>query len=190
MKDFFSSKLNIFLSVLLLAIISVCVWFAFTLFGNPFDKSIVAVNFSGMNKTEVEKWIDDNKLDKSKYNYSFQYDDVIEQNYVVYQSVKEGEKINDSLTIVYSNGKDPSGAKDVASEIKNMSADEARKWFLVNEYTNVSFLYETSDVQEFGKLISVNPSNATKSDNITVTYSEADDKTIYTLSTPINNSDF
>ena len=171
MKDFFSSKLNIFLSVLLLAIISVCVWFAFTLFGNPFDKSIIAVNFSGMNKTEVEKWIDDNKLDKSKYNYSFQYDDVIEQNYVVYQSVKEGEKINDSLTIVYSNGKDPSGAKDVASEIKNMSADEARKWFLVNEYTNVSFLYETSDVQEFGKLISVNPSNATKSDNITVTYS-------------------
>lgn len=171
MKDFFSSKLNIFLSVLLLAIISVCVWFAFTLFGNPFDKSIVAVNFSGMNKTEVEKWIDDNKLDKSKYNYSFQYDEVIEQNYVVYQSVKEGEKINDSLTIVYSNGKDPSGAKDVASEIKNMSADEARKWFLVNEYTNVSFLYETSDVQEFGKLISVNPSNATKNDNITVTYS-------------------
>ena len=171
MKDFFSSKLNIFLSVLLLAIISVCVWFAFTLFGNPFDKSIIAVNFSGMNKTEVEKWIDDNKLDKSKYNYSFQYDDVIEQNYVVYQSVKVGEKINDSLTIVYSNGKDPSGAKDVASEIKNMSADEARKWFLVNEYTNVSFLYETSDVQEFGKLISVNPSNATKSDNITVTYS-------------------
>ena len=171
MKDFFSSKLNIFLSVLLLAIISVCVWFAFTLFGNPFDKSIVAVNFSGMNKTEVEKWIDDNKLDKSKYNYSFQYDEVIEQNYVVYQSVKEGEKINDSLTIVYSNGKDPSGAKDVASEIKNMSADEARKWFLVNEYTNVSFLYQISDVQEFGKLISVNPSNATKSDNITVTYS-------------------
>ncbi len=171
MKDFFSSKLNIFLSVLLLAIISVCVWFAFTLFGNPFDKSIVAVNFSGMNKTEVEKWIDDNKLDKSKYSYSFQYDEVIEQNYVVYQSVKEGEKINDSLTIVYSNGKDPSGAKDVASEIKNMSADEARKWFLVNEYANVSFLYEISDVQEFGKLISVNPSNATKSDNITVTYS-------------------
>lgn len=171
MKDFFSSKLNIFLSVLLLAIICVCVWFAFTLFGNPFDKSIIAVNFSGMNKTEVEKWIDDNKLDKSKYNYSFQYDEVIEQNYVVYQSVKEGEKINDSLTIVYSNGKDPSGAKDVASEIKNMSADEARKWFLVNEYTNVSFLYEISDVQEFGKLISVNPSNATKSDNITVTYS-------------------
>lgn len=171
MKDFFSSKLNIFLSVLLLAIIGVCVWFAFTLFGNPFDKSIVAVNFSGMNKTEVEKWIDDNKLDKSKYSYSFQYDEVIEQNYVVYQSVKEGEKINDSLTIVYSNGKDPSGAKDVASEIKNMSADEARKWFLANEYTNVSFLYEISDVQEFGKLISVNPSNATKSDNITVTYS-------------------
>lgn len=171
MKDFFSSKLNIFLSVLLLAIICVCVWFAFTLFGNPFDKSIVAVNFSGMNKTEVEKWIDDNKLDKSKYSYSFQYDEVIEQNYVVYQSVKEGEKINDSLTIVYSNGKDPSGAKDVASEIKNMSADEARKWFLANEYTNVSFLYEISDVQEFGKLISVNPSNATKSDNITVTYS-------------------
>ena len=42
---------------------------------------------------------------------------------------------------------------------------------MVNEYTNVSFLYEISDVQEFGKLISVNPSNATKSDNITVTYS-------------------
>ena len=171
MKDFFSNKLNIFLTFLLLAIVGVCVWFALTLFGNPFDKSIVAINFSGMNKTEVEKWIEDNKLDKSKYNYSFQYDEVVEQNYVVYQSVKEGEKINDSLTIVYSNGKDPNGSKDVATEIKNMSADEARKWFLVNEYSNVNFLYEVSDIHEFGKLISVNPSNATKTENITVTYS-------------------
>ncbi len=171
MKEFFSNKLNIFLTFLLLAIVGVCVWFAFTLFGNPFDKSIVAANFSGMNKTKVEQWIADNKLDETKYNYSFQYDETIEQNYVVYQSVKEGEVIKDSLTIVYSNGKDPNATVDVTNEINNMSADEARNWFAVNGYTNVNFLYETNDTFEFGKLINVNPSSATKSEAITVTYS-------------------
>ena len=171
MKDFFSNKLNIFLTFLLLAIVGVCVWFAFTLFGNPFDKSIVAANFSGMNKSEVEQWIADNKLDETKYNYSFQYDETIEQNYVVYQSVKEGEVIKDSLTIVYSNGKDPNAVVDVTNEINNMSADEARNWFAANGYTNVNFLYETSDTFEFGKFINVNPSSATKSEVITVTYS-------------------
>ena len=67
--------------------------------------------------SDVEQWIADNKLDETKYNYSFQYDETIEQNYVVYQSVKEGEVIKDSLTIVYSNGKDPNATVDVIVEM-------------------------------------------------------------------------
>lgn len=171
MKRFFSSKLNVFLTILLIAVIGVAVWFGFTMFGNPFSKTINAIDFSKMNKTEVEKWVADSGLSADKFNYSYQYDDVVEKDYVVYQSVKEGEAISDKLTIIYSNGKDPSGTVDIANQVKNMSYSDAKKWFIQNEYTNVTYTFETSDTYEFGKIISVTPSSATKSDAITVTVS-------------------
>ncbi len=171
MKRFFSNKLNILLTVLLIIVIGVAVWFSFNVFGNPFSKSVNAINFSGMNKTEVEKWISDNKLADGMYNYSYQYDEIIQQDYVVYQSVKEGDTISDKLTIIYSSGKDPNGTTDVANQVKNMSYSDARNWFIQNEYTNVTYTFETSETYEYGKIISVTPSNATKSDAITVTVS-------------------
>ena len=171
MKRFFSSKLNIFLTVLLIAVIGVAVWLGFNVFGNPFSKTVNAINFSGMNKTEVEKWVSNSGLSADKYNYSYQYDESIQQDYVVYQSVKEGEAISDSLTIIYSSGKDPNGAVDIANQVKNMSYSDARNWFIQNEYTNVTYAFETSETYEFGKIISITPSNATKSEAITVTVS-------------------
>ncbi len=171
MKRFFSSKLNIFLTVLLIVVIGVAVWFGFNVFGNPFSKSVNAINFSGMNKTEVEKWVSDSGLSSDKYNYSYQYDESIEQDYVVYQSVKEGETITDQLTIIYSSGKDPNGTTDIANQVKNMSYNDARNWFIQNEYTNVTYAFETSETYELGKIISVTPSNATKNEAITVTVS-------------------
>ncbi len=171
MKRFFSNKLNIFLTVLLIIVIGVAIWFGFSVFGNPFNKTVNAINFSGMNKTEVEKWISDNKLASGKYNYSYQYDETIEYDYVVYQSVKEGDVISDSLTIIYSSGKDPNGTADIANEVKNMSYSDARNWFIQNEYTNVTYTFETNDTYEYGKIISITPASATKTDAITVTIS-------------------
>ena len=171
MKRFFSSKLNIFLTVLLVVVIGVAVWFGFNVFGNPFSKTVNAINFSGMNKTEVEKWVSDSGLSADKYNYSYQYDESIQQDYVVYQSVKEGEAISDSLTIIYSSGKDPNGTVDIANQIKNMSYNDARNWFIQNEYTNVTYTFEISETYELGKIISATPSNATKNEAITVTVS-------------------
>lgn len=171
MKRFFENKLNVILSIVLVAVIGLGVWAGFTFFGNPFDKSVTAIDFSTMNKTEVEKWISDNGLDNSVYNYSYQYDETVEKDYVVYQSVKEGDTITNSLTIVYSNGKDPNGTTDIANAIKNMSYEDIKQWFILNEYTNVTYVFETSDTYEFGQVISVNPSNATRNDAITVTLS-------------------
>lgn len=171
MKRFFENKLNVILSVVLVAVIGLGVWAGFTFFGNPFDKSVTAIDFSTMNKTEVEKWISDNGLDNSVYNYSYQYDETVEKDYVVYQSVKEGDTITNSLTIVYSNGQDPNGTTDIANAIKNMSYEDIKQWFILNEYTNVTYVFETSDTYEFGQVISVNPSNATRNDAITVTLS-------------------
>ncbi len=171
MKRFFENKINIVLCIVLIAVIGLAVWLGFNYFGNPFDKTITAIDFSTMNKTEVEKWISDNGLDSSVYNYSYSYDETVEQDYVIYQSVKSGEPITNTFTIIYSNGKDPNGTSDIANAIKNMSFEDIKKWFILNEYTNVSYVFETSDTYEFGQVISVNPSNATKSDAITVTLS-------------------
>ncbi len=171
MKRFFENKMNVILCIVLIGVIGLGIWLGLNVFGNPFDKTITAVDFSTMNKTEVEKWISDNGLDASKYNYSYQYDESIEKEYVVYQSVKSGDPISNTLTIIYSNGKDPNGTSDIANAIKNMSFEDIKKWFILNEYTNVSYVFETSDTYEFGQVISVNPSNATKSDAIVVTLS-------------------
>ena len=171
MKRFFENKLNVILCIVLIGVIGVGVWFCLNVFGNPFDKSITAINFSNMNKTDVEKWVSEKGLDNGVYSYSYTYNDEIEKDYVTYQSVKEGDTIGTSLVIVYSDGKDPNGSTDIANKIKNMSYDDIKQWFILNEYTNVTYVFETSDTYEFGQLISVNPSNATKNDAITVTLS-------------------
>ena len=62
MKRFFSSKLNVCLTILLIIVVGVAVWLGFSTFGNPFSKDVNAINFVGMSKIEVEKWVEENDL--------------------------------------------------------------------------------------------------------------------------------
>ena len=182
MKRFFSNKINIFVTIILVLTIGVATFFALNYFG-VIGKEIIAVDFSGMNKTEVDAWVKEEGLDENSYNYSYAYDETIEKDYVVYQSVKAGEAISNGLTIVYSNGKDPNGSVDIESIIKNMSYGDIKQWFISNEYSNVSYTFETNENFEFGKVIDVTPATATKSDAITVVISYG--KNIEDISTTV-----
>ena len=170
MKRFFSSKLNVCLTILLIIVVGVAIWLGFSTFGNPFSKDVDAIDFVGMSKIEVEKWVEENDLSDA-YNSSYQYDETVEKDIVVYQSVKEGAVIGDKLTIVYSQGKDPSSTVDLGENLKNKTYKEAKEWFSQNEYSNVIYKFETNENIEFGKLISVTPNSATKTDTIEVVVS-------------------
>lgn len=115
MKNFFSNKLNVILSITLVVILATCATLAVALFGNPFSHEIIAKDFSGMSKTEVEQWVKENEVN-GIYSYTYQYDDNIEKDKVVYQSVKADGVVKDSLTFIYSKGKEP--VKEDTVEIK------------------------------------------------------------------------
>ena len=170
MKRFFSSKLNVCLTILLIIVVGVAIWLGFSTFGNPFSKDVDAIDFVGMSKIEVEKWVEENDL-LDAYNSSYQYDETVEKDIVVYQSVKDGAVVGDKLTIVYSQGKDPSSTVDLGENLKGKTYKEAKEWFSQNEYSNVIYKFETNENIEFGKLISVTPTSAAKTDTIEVVVS-------------------
>ena len=184
MKRFFSSKLNVCLTILLIIVVGVAIWLGFSTFGNPFSKDVNAINFVGMNKIEVEKWVEENDLLEA-YNSSYQYDETVEKDIVVYQSVKEGAVIGDKLTIVYSQGKDPSSTVDLGENLKGKTYKEAKEWFSQNEYSNVIYKFETNENIGFGKLISVTPTSAAKTDTIEVVVSYG--KSIEEITTTVPN---
>ena len=184
MKRFFSSKLNVCLTILLIIVVGVAVWLGFSTFGNPFSKDVNAINFVGMSKIEVEKWVEENDL-LDAYNSSYQYDETVEKDIVVYQSVKEGAVIGDKLTIVYSQGKDPNNTVDLGETLKDKTYKETKEWFSQNEYSNVIYKFETNENIEFGKLISVTPISAAKTDTIEVVVSYG--KSIEEITTTVPN---
>lgn len=106
MKNFFSNKLNVILSITLVVVLATCATLAIVLFGNPFSHEIIAKDFSGMSKAEVEQWVKENEVN-GIYSYTYQYDDKVEKDRVVYQSVKADGVVKDSLTFIYSKGKEP-----------------------------------------------------------------------------------
>ena len=168
MRRFFSNKLNIFLSIIFVAIVAIAAVFALKYFGIGFSKDIIAIDFSTYNKEQVEAWIKDSGLKEDKYSYSYAYDDNVLNDYVIYQSVKEGDVINDKLTIIYSKGKDESGEIELIKISTGTTVEEVETWLKKNEFSNVTYLYETNDTHEFGTVISISPTKALKTGEITV----------------------
>lgn len=175
MKNFFSNKLNVFLSILLVAVLGLAVYLVMSIMGISFSKSVTAIDFTGYSKSQVEQWVSENKLKDGVYSYTYEYSSDVEKDYVIYQSVKADDKITDSLIMIYSNGADPNGEVKLPSLTGATSEEEIESWLNQNEFTNVTYLYEVSDTHEFGSVISISPSQAKKSDAITVTVSLGED---------------
>lgn len=171
MKDFFSNKLNIVLSIILVGVLGLAVYFVLAITGFSFSNKVVAIDFTNYSKAQVEQWVSENKLKDGVYTYTYEYSDDIEKDYVIYQSVKEGDVISDSLIMIYSNGQDPSGEIELPDLNVGTTEEEIEAWLNTNEFSNVTWNYETSETHEFGNVISISPSKAKKTDNVTVTVS-------------------
>lgn len=172
MKDFFKNKLNIALSIVVLVIVGLAIFLLLNVFGVSFSKSIEAIDFSTYNKTQVEEWVKENKLKDGVYSFTYEYNDTIEKDYVIYQSVKAGDKITDVLSIIYSNGKDPSGKIDMPTITSSTTEEEVESFLNTNGFTNIIYVYQTSDTVAFGNVISINPTSASQEETVTVTVSQ------------------
>ena len=156
MKKFFSNTLNIVLTISLVAVLACATILAFNLLGIGKGKEVIAQDLTGKTVTEVQEWISSSKLSEDKYSFIYEYDDVIPENVLIYQSVKEGDVIKDNISFVFSKGMDPEKIVKNKITVPDFSAfteEEIRNWGDVNKVTmNIDYVY--SDTVAKGSLIS------------------------------------
>lgn len=86
---------------------------------------VVVVNFSTMEKKDIQQWCDANKI---VCGITEEYSATVEKGAFISQSVKENEKIyqGDKITVSYSLGKEPSiGQKNALAKAKSYLAYSA-----------------------------------------------------------------
>lgn len=107
--------------------------------------------------TEVETWIEENKIPEELYQISYEFDEDIEKDHVVSQNLKVEEYITKDtpLKLVISNGPDPEKEIELI-DFKDKTEDEIKKWFEDNRFTDVTFEYVVSEEVEKGKFVKIN----------------------------------
>lgn len=162
---FFKNKLNVFLVVVLTSLVVVAVVLGIKFFNKPVT---TVVDFSNMSESEIIAWASDNGF-TDKVEIKHEFDEEIEKGKVIYQSIKPGEEIGDSLIIIISDGKDETGLIEIPKD-KLSTYDDALNWFNDNKFTNVKYISDDSSELDDGKIISIDPLKAKPDDQITVKY--------------------
>ncbi|MGN1405716.1 MAG: PASTA domain-containing protein, partial [Erysipelotrichaceae bacterium] len=160
--NFFKSKLNVILLIILLALLGIGGFFGYKMFIKP---DVAAINFSDMSSDEITAWFNDNKL-SDKLVIEEDYDDTVAEGRVIYQSVKEGDPIKNKVTVIISKGKDPNS--NFTIPVENQTYDSIKLWFSEHGFSNVSYTYTDSAETESGRVLSVNPSSARPEEAVTV----------------------
>ncbi|NLC96133.1 MAG: PASTA domain-containing protein [Erysipelotrichaceae bacterium] len=120
------------------------------------NKKIVVPDFSDKTIDDVETWISENKLEESAYDYIYEYNEEIEDDYIISQSINPGEALKDEkLIITVSDGKDPDYIV-LIPDFNNKTHVEIEEWFIENLFTNYEFEYVQSDTIEKEKFVSLN----------------------------------
>lgn len=164
MKNFFSNKLNIFLIVLLVVLLGAGGFFAYNLYIK--EPEVKAIDFTTMTETEIIAWANKNKV-ADKIEFKHEYDSTVKQGYVIYQSIKEGDVIEDKVMIIISDGEDKAGKIDIpVSNFK--TKDEIEAWFKDNSFINVTYEFVKDDTKTDFEIISVEPTSAKSDDQVIV----------------------
>lgn len=124
-------------AVLLIATIAISVFY----FLVPV-KQIEVIDFSGMNKSEVETWVLENELTEEQVLFAYEFNEVTEKDVVLNQSIEAGELLNkdDILTITLSDGPDL-GLIVTIPDFTGQKHDEIDAWFKENKFTDVTYEY-------------------------------------------------
>ena len=172
MKDFFKSKTNIILLTVLIILIVIAGFLAYSMFG---PQDVLAINFSNLTENEVIEWKQSNDLSDEMVKIRYEYSEEVEEGQVSYQSVKEGESISGGITIVISLGYNPDLEVALPS-IDNMTKATMKEWLDENKFSNYSFEYVLDEENEIDKVIKLNvEGKAKRSDEIIVTISAGND---------------
>lgn len=127
------------------------------------DKGVKVDDFVGKEKKVVETWRKENDIEKDHIKYTYTYDEKLDEDFVIKQSIKGGEtmKPEDTLVIQVSDGADPT-KKFALPDFTGKQEDEIQDWFKEHKFSNVVYTYEVSDEVESGGFISMDPEAGTE----------------------------
>lgn len=171
-----TKKLIITLIVVLLALIGVCIYYFYGMEGSiGGEKPIEMKDFINHPLEDVKAWQQQNKIDDSQLEITYEYDDVVEQDIVMSQSIEPNIPFTkkDVVKFVCSAGMDPNQSL-IIPDFVDKDADDATAWFASNNLFNVNYLYEENENVEKGIVLSIDPSAGTEinqDDKITITVS-------------------
>ena len=160
---FFRNKLNIVLTLVLLILIGIGVVLGIKFFSKP---AIKVIDFTNMYEDEVVAWSIENEVQDS-FEYKHEYDEQVEAGKVIYQSLKEGETIEENVLIIVSDGPDKTNYIQIPVDtLKTQESFDA--WALDKGLNNIKYEYiDDSDLDE-GSIISIDPSELKAEDLVTV----------------------
>ena len=144
-------KINIILITILIILLGGVGFLGFTLF-----KEMNTVKVPDLNKAtlaEVNEWCGSLKENSCKIDY--EYSDTVEKDIVIYQSIKEGEKVDGTINFTVSLGKKP--VIEIPSNLLNMKKSEIENWASTNGLTAVTYVVESSDNVIEGNVIRIEP---------------------------------
>ncbi len=163
MKTFIANKINLILSFLLVAMLGVTGFFAYTLIRS--SSKVIVPDFLGKNKEEALEWC--GQLD-TKYSCEFVYEpsSSVEKGHIFQQSLNSGSVLKDKIVIRVSSEL----VKPIElPQIKDAKKEDIEKWKNDNGIANLTFKEENSDTVAKGNVIRIEPTeNISKDTPVTV----------------------
>lgn len=106
------------------------------------EKKIEIPDFLNKTKLEVETWMFDNDLTEERVTLTYEYNETIEKDSVVSQSIVAGEKLkkDELLSITLSNGFDPELVVTLP-DFTGMTFENINQWFIDNKFSDVTYEY-------------------------------------------------
>lgn len=191
MKTFFENKINILL-VIILSVSLVGIGYLGYRYFFVKEDTIIVPDFKDKSVDEVISWCNDNGLTDACV-ITYENDDEIDKDNVVYQSIKADEKFVDKISFVISKGKVEKKEDETIEVIKledDTTKENVEKWVKDNELTNVEYIQEKTDDYDKGVVFKIEPITIkSKDDEIKVFISlgkkddvdEEDDDTDYII---------
>ena len=138
--------------------------------GKPTEQGVKLIDFTGLDKIEVEDWINKNSVDRNQVYYAWEYSETVQQGRVIRQSIPAGTDLGQStVTVTLSNGPDPE-TEITLIDFTGMSAEDIQKWFMNEHFQHVSVEYVYDPTLAPGTFIGTNAVNgkALRTDPIVV----------------------
>ena len=118
-------------------------------------KDIIVDDFSTKTIAEVMQWQKDNNIDDDLIIIAKEYSETYTKDTIISQSLIEGDILDTPIKIVISKGFDPNKKINMI-DFNGLSKENIDKFFTNNHFSDVTYLYETSETISKDKFIKIN----------------------------------